>query len=75
MSASAANLFGGQEFANYWGYAYILVSVMVAGGVVGSMRGVETKNDTHAFIALAIGGLLIGALIYVATFHVPMAPH
>jgi hypothetical protein len=68
-------LFGGREFAIYCGFAYLLGSVVVAGGVVGSMRGVETKNDTHAFIALAIGGLLIGTLIYVATFHIPMAPH
>jgi hypothetical protein len=75
MSASAANLFGGQEFAIYWGFAYLLGSVVVAGGVVGSMRGVETKNDTHALIALAIGGALLGTLIYVATSHTPMASH
>lgn len=73
MSASAANLFGGQEFAIYWGFAFLLVSITVGGGIVGNMRGVEDKHDGHAVVALGIGGALLGTLMWIATSHVPLA--
>jgi len=68
---SAARLFGGKEFAVCWGFAYMLARIFVAGGIVGALRGAEHKHDGHAAVALLIGGVLLGCLVYVATWYQP----
>lgn len=76
MSEAASGLCGGHEVAVYWGFAYVLSSIIVAGGVVGGIRRVESKHDSHALVALAVGGALLGSLTYIArwTPSHPLAP-
>jgi hypothetical protein len=78
LSDEAAQMTGGKELAVCWGFAFILFSIFVAGGVVGSFRGIEAKHDGHALVSLAIGGVLLGSLLYVATWkpsHVSRSPN
>jgi hypothetical protein len=72
LSESAALLCGGKEYAIFWGFAYVLGCIFIAGGVVGSLRGVEAKHDGHAAVALLIGGAFLGTLVYIATRQVPL---
>src|SRR5690242_17346163 len=72
LSDSAAVLCGGQEFAIFYGFAFMLGCIFIAGGIVGAFRGVEDKHDGHALIALLIGGAFLGTLMYVATRQVPL---
>lgn len=68
LSENAVALCGGKTQATLWGFAFVLISIFIGGGIVGKLRGAHPKHDGHALIALMVGGALLGSLVYVATY-------
>jgi hypothetical protein len=67
VSEVGAKLCGGTTQAAFWGFAYVLGTIFLAAKTVGPLRAHENKRVRHGFVALGIGGSLLGALLFVAT--------
>ena len=68
VSEVGAKLCGGMMQAAFWGFAYVLGTIFIAAKAVGPLRAQQDKRVRHGFVALGIGGSLLGALLFVATW-------
>lgn len=71
LSKNASELCGDSVKATFWGFAFVLASIAIAGLLLGKLRSLDVKHVGHAFVALMVGGALIGALVFVATRPIP----
>ena len=68
VSEVGASLCGGTTMAAFWGFAFVLVTIFIAALGVGPLRSHQNQRVRHGFVSLCIGGALLGALLYVATW-------